>query len=328
MSEQMADHSGDLSCDPIDAWPHVSSPSDGALTETDSAPVSTESPKIVPEHVGSEVPQVAPKTVASTDQGAEAAAPRTAGKVMIMAPSHNNAWEGDAARDHSTASGISSPSDMPSGGRRLSALAAVVALAAVAGAIGGSLVTSGIGHVFAVDDARMASVQSHVLEDAIQRLDSDVAALKANVEHTAKLGVAQANKTNDRIDKVEKAQIEPAAKLARLGETLEKLRVAAASPPAAQPVLAATNAKDVTGSIPSAEPVPIPAPKPEIARLPTLEGWALRDVANGSALIEGRQGLFEVYAGDSIPRLRRVDAIRRQDGRWVVVTSKGLIVAR
>ena len=65
-----------------------------------------------------------------------------------------------------------------------------------------------------------------------------------------------------------------------------------------------------------------------MARLPTVEGWVLRDVANGGALIEGRQGIFEVYAGDAVPGLGRIDAIRRQDGRWVVVTSKGLIVAR
>jgi hypothetical protein len=65
-----------------------------------------------------------------------------------------------------------------------------------------------------------------------------------------------------------------------------------------------------------------------MARLPTVEGWVLRDVVNGGALIEGRRGMFEVYAGDPIPGLGRVDAIRRQDGRWVVVTGKGLIVAR
>ena len=38
------------------------------------------------------------------------------------------------------------------GKRRLSALAAVVALAAVAGALGGALATAGLGH-FAGDDA-------------------------------------------------------------------------------------------------------------------------------------------------------------------------------
>jgi hypothetical protein len=70
------------------------------------------------------------------------------------------------------------------------------------------------------------------------------------------------------------------------------------------------------------------APKPEIGRLPILDGWVLRDVGRGAALIQGRRGLYEVFAGDPVPGLGRVDAIRRQDGRWVVVTSKGLIVAR
>ena len=70
------------------------------------------------------------------------------------------------------------------------------------------------------------------------------------------------------------------------------------------------------------------ASKPDVGRLPTVEGWILRDVANGVALIENRRGTYEVYAGDPIPGLGRVDAIRRQDGHWVVVTSKGLIVAR
>jgi len=54
----------------------------------------------------------------------------------------------------------------------------------------------------------------------------------------------------------------------------------------------------------------------------------LRDVAYGAALIESRRGSYDVYAGDVVPGLGRVDAIRRQDGRWVVVTSRGLIVAR
>ena len=145
--------------------------------------------------------------------------------------------------------------------------------------------------------------------------------------------MGQYNKTSERLDKVEKAQAEPAAKLAKLSEAVDKLR---ATPPAAAPVPAAAApaaAKEVTGSVTppattTAAPVPLPAPKPEVARLPTLEGWVLRDVANGGALIEGRRGIFEVYAGDPVPGLGRIDAIRRQDGRWVVVTSRGLIVAR
>jgi hypothetical protein len=87
-----------------------------------------------------------------------------------------------------------------------------------------------------------------------------------------------------------------------------------------------TASKETTGSI--QPPAATPKPKPEIARLPTIEGWVLRDVDGGGALIEGRQGLFEVFAGDTMPGLGRVEAIRRQDGRWVVVTNKGLIVTR
>jgi hypothetical protein len=69
-------------------------------------------------------------------------------------------------------------------------------------------------------------------------------------------------------------------------------------------------------------------PKQDAAHPPTVEGWVLRDVGHGGALIEGRNGLYEVYAGDPVPGLGRIDAIRKLDGRWVVVTSKGLIVAR
>ena len=52
----------------------------------------------------------------------------------------------------------------------------------------------------------------------------------------------------------------------------------------------------------------------------------VRDVQRGTALIEGRMGLIEVDQGDVVPGLGRVDSIRKQDGRWVVVTSKGTIM--
>jgi hypothetical protein len=170
----------------------------------------------------------------------------------------------------------------------------------------------------------------------VARIDGEILALKASLEHTSKIGMSQFNKTSDRLDKLEKAQAEPAARIAKLSETVDKLR---AAQPAATPVAAATAppaaAKDVTGTVtpPStttaaaATPQILPA-KPDIGRLPTVEGWVLRDVLNGSALIENRRGVYEVYTGDPVPGLGRVDAIRKQDGRWVVVTSKGLIVAR
>ena len=60
----------------------------------------------------------------------------------------------------------------------------------------------------------------------------------------------------------------------------------------------------------------------------TVPGWVLRRVYDGAALIEGRDGIVEVEPGMVTPGLGRVEAIKRQDGRWVVVTSRGLIVGR
>jgi hypothetical protein len=258
----------------------------------------------------------AAKTDAPEGDAPKVDAPRTPGKVMIMSTGDR----ADPASEAERSSGMF-------GKRRLAALAAVVALAAVAGALGGALATAGLGHsVGALGDAATTSGNG-ALEATVARIDADIATLKASLEHAAKADTTQFSKTSDRLDKVEKAQAEPAAKLAKLSEAVEKLRVAPVASVAA--AAAPAPAKEVTGSIsPPATATPAAAPKTEVARLPTLEGWVLRDVANGAALIQGRRGMFEVYAGDPIPGLGRVDAIRRQDGRWVVVTGKGLIVAR
>jgi cell division septation protein DedD len=316
-SNQVSDNLGDV----VGAAPAVSSSSE-ATPGSAKDPASIESPKLAPEQGGADKAKDAPK-IDAPKIDVTADAPASPGKIMVMSRDH--AWSGERVE-------ADKPSEARSGlfgKRRVAALAAVIALAAVAGAIGGALATAGFGHV-ASADTKVASTRA--LEDTISRLDTEVAALRTSLEQASKHSASQISKTSDRLDKVEKAQAEPAAKLAKLSEAVDKLRTASAAP-AAAPAPVAAAPKETTGSIQTANaavaaPVPVPAPKPEIARLPTVEGWVLRDVGNGSALIEGRQGIFEVYAGDPIPGLGRIDAIRKQDGRWVVVTSKGLIVAR
>jgi hypothetical protein len=290
-----------------------------------------EAPSIAPDHeappkpdpVKVEPPRIeVPKFEAKVEPKTE---PKP-GKLIVMAPSERS-WDREEFAPH-----VKAEEPRETGGkRRLSAMAAVVAIAASVGAISGALATAGMMHFVAPAPAQVADTSA--LDASVARIDADVVALKANVEHSTKTGVGQFNRTNDRLDKLEKAQSEPMAKIAKLSETVDKLR---ATPPAAPAQAAAAAPKETTGSIAptqvataAAAPAPAPAaPKTEIGRLPTIEGWVLRDVSNGGALIEGRGGLYEVYAGDPIPGIGRVDAIRRQDGRWVVVTSKGLIVAR
>jgi hypothetical protein len=308
-AEQTSGEPGSLNAEPaLPLSSHVPSEPAAAL-----APEMTEveSPRLVPEQAAAAETRETDAAKADAPEFVASKRDAAPGKIMIMS-SGDRAWE-----SHSTDSKAETEQSQDAfGKRRLSAMAAMVALAVVAGALGGALATAGLSHLVA-DDA--TSSGNRALEASVARIDADMLALKASVEQTSRTGMSQFNKTGDRLDKIEKAQAEPAAKLARLSEAVDKLR--AASPAAALPVAAApVAAKDVTGSIAS--------PKPEVGRLPTVEGWVLRDVANGGALIEGRRGIYEVYAGDPVPGLGRVDAIRRQDGHWVVVTSKGLIVAR
>src|ERR1700733_14360610 len=312
-------------------------PANGSASEPAHGSVDVESPGLVPEHGAvAEAPELdtsraaalkadATDIHASEPDPARAGAPREPGMIMIMSAG-DRAWAND---DDTGPEPESEPEQGMFGKRRIAALAAVVALAALVGGLGGALATAGLTH--SVDDA-VAAGDNHALEASIARIDADIQTLKTSIEHASKLGMSQFNKTSERLDKVEKAQAEPAAKLAKLSEAVDKLRAT----PAPVPVAAAAPApkeKEVTGSITppataAAASASAAAPKVEVGRLPTVEGWILRDVANGGALIEGRQGVYEVYAGDPVPGLGRVDAIRRQDGRWVVVTSKGLIVAR
>ena len=317
MSEQQSEatsgETGSVGAGP--AAPEMSAPK----APVTAAPAEIESPMLAPEQQ-----ETSPEPEAAKAEAAKAEPPRMPGKLLIMSPA-DRAWNGGetAAKPDAAAT-----SETPSGKRRMSAMAAVVALATVAGAAGGALATAGLGHMMHGDSQ---ITNSSALEASVARIDADIQALKVSLEHTSKMGMSQFNKTSDRLDKVEKAQAEPAAKLAKLSEAVEKLRAAPAS--AAVAAVTPVAAKDITASVAppvtvAAAPIPTPAPMPEVARLPTVDGWVIRDIGRGGALIESRRGLFEVYAGDSIPGLGRVDAIRRQDGKWVVVTSKGLIVAR
>lgn len=280
----------------------------------------------------------APKAEASAEASQPGAAkpqrPQLPGKVIVMSRGER-AWTDSDIHVEPGMAGRESVF----GKRRIAAIAAVVALATVAGAIGGAFATATFMH----GGSEVANNGSHsVLEASLSRIDSDIQALKAGLDRTSKLGVNQFNKTSERLDKVERAQAEPAGKLAKLSEAVDKLHALPVPPPAmaaAAAPAASSAAKEATGSLgstPAQQTVAaLAAPKidpkdvkTEVGRLPTLDDWVLRDVAYGGALIGGRRGVYEVYAGDFIPGLGRVDAIRRQDGRWVVVTSRGLIVAR
>jgi hypothetical protein len=207
--------------------------------------------------------------------------------------------------------------------RRLTPLAATIAIAAAVGAMAGSLATAGLGHLFT---AAPQVADAGSLRDGVARLNTDLAALKAAVDTSGRAATAQLTKLGDRFDRFERAQAEPTARLAKLAEAVDRIEhhAAAAAP-------AATSTHDITGSVATTAPSPqLAAAEPvRPAGPPALDGWTVRGVYNGAALIQGRLGgVVEVMPGDNLPGLGRIENIKRQDGRWVVVTSKGVIFAR
>jgi gas vesicle protein len=195
---------------------------------------------------------------------------------------------------------------------RAAVLAVAIALSAAVGSAVGAVaaVAFATPQPLSTDDGR--TVEVNALRGVITQLSSEVASLKASVETSAKTANAQMARIADRVDRAEKAQAEPASRVLKLSEMLERIeRRTASAAPAASP--------ETTGSI---------AVKQD-DRPAVVNGWVLREAFRGGAIVENdRMGIFEVVPGANLPGLGRVETIRRQDGRWVVVTPKGFIVSQ
>jgi hypothetical protein len=57
----------------------------------------------------------------------------------------------------------------------------------------------------------------------------------------------------------------------------------------------------------------------------TIPGWTVVDVRDGTAVLEGPEGIRMAARGDTIPGVGRVESIVRWGGRWVIATASGLI---
>jgi hypothetical protein len=226
----------------------------------------------------------------------------------------------------------------PRGSARFGLLAACIAIAASFGAVAGSLSVAKLGPMFAPpppatvvqapvkDEALAAEVKAlrdtiTQLRTATRTLGENFAALKSSTTTANASQNQQIAKLSESMERVEKAEQRRAAAPTTTTAAVAASRQAAAS--------------DVTGSIaakPQSTLAPGPGATPEAQaaalRPSVVQGWVLRRVYDGAALIEGRDGIIEVEPGDVAPGLGRIEAIKRQDGRWTVVTARGIVVGR
>jgi len=310
MSDSNSDHSANPTPDegagPDAALPHVESPS-MAPDEQSEAPA--------------EPPVESPKREISVPA-------RAAEPTALLAATRGTALVLTLPRPEETTAGpAAEPAGPKAKSKRFAFMPAAASMVAVLlSAAVGAGATAGLLYLNAAQVAAPADPMTFTA--ALGQIDHELATLKLSIEGSAKQSSAQIGKIADRMDRAEKTQADTSAKLARTTESLDRLdhRLAGNG--------SAAGPGEATGSLPPgpvgrtatlADPGRPGAPAPA----PVLEGWVLRDVFNGGAMIQSpRNGILEVIPGDSVPGLGRIEGIRRQDGHWVVLTSRGLIVSR
>jgi lipoprotein-anchoring transpeptidase ErfK/SrfK len=69
-------------------------------------------------------------------------------------------------------------------------------------------------------------------------------------------------------------------------------------------------------------------PPQSAAGVSILADWWIRDSREGYVYVQGHGDVYEAVLGARLPGIGPVEQIKRQDGRWVVVTPRGIIVSR
>lgn len=191
--------------------------------------------------------------------------------------------------------------------KRYAVLAASVTFAAALGAVIGALASSGSAPTPAVPHADVAMIQQNrAMEQSIARLNKEIASLKTNIDQATKTAHTQIAKISEKLDH---------------------------------------QAADITGSIaapqtvavapPAPEPVPLPRPAQRMAAVETppapphvVPGWSIFDYRGGYIFVQNRGEVFRVAIGATLPGLGPVQSVKREDGRWMVITPKGMIVSQ
>ncbi|MGO4523246.1 hypothetical protein AB4097_00110 [Microvirga sp. 2MCAF35] len=184
------------------------------------------------------------------------------------------------------------------------------------------------------DAIRRLETQTAHSQEILARLSTDLNALRETVvafkdiEHTASTSSVSGQATlSDKVERLAISLQEPGKKLSSLEERLDRME---------SQIMTTLAGLATKPAVPAAPPVTeaalreeAPAPKPmksEPVKSEPVDGWVLREVYDGAALVENRsRRLYEVMPGGMLPGVGRIEAIERRGARWVVVTDKGFI---
>jgi hypothetical protein len=175
--------------------------------------------------------------------------------------------------------------------KRHALFAASGAIAAAFGALVGAAITGGFSGPTAVD---VATEENKATQQSVARLAKEITSLKTSLDAASKSANSQIAKISERLGR---------------------------------------EGADATGSVtpsqavpPAARPAPIAADLPS-SRLRIVTDWSIREARDGFIYVQGHGDVYQVVPGAPLPGLGPVEQIKRQDGRWLVVTPKGIIVS-
>jgi hypothetical protein len=188
---------------------------------------------------------------------------------------------------------------------------ASVAVAIAIGATGGTFSAIGFLEYTQLTQLTEAAPMPTLVDEtravwsAVTQLQNDIAVLKFNTESTPRTGSSNSGSNNSGA-----SSTSAPAQMSNLNERFDRIE---------RRIDALATKDTTTGSV-------LAVPPPKVGTHGPLAGWSVRDVYRNAALIQGTKlGMMEVSPGDNVPGLGRIHSIRQQDGRWVVVTSRGII---
>jgi hypothetical protein len=193
---------------------------------------------------------------------------------------------------------------------RMAQAAAVMAL------IGAGWLAAYVGNLGNQETMERLAAETARSQEVLARLTSDLESLKdtmapyKDANHTASTLSTDQAKLTEKVERLAVAVQEPGKKLSALEARFDKFE--------GQITTTLNNL--------SAKPTATPVAMESNRRAEPVDGWVLREVYNGSALVESRnRRLYEVLPGGMIPGVGRVESIERRGARWVVLTDKGFI---
>jgi hypothetical protein len=209
----------------------------------------------------------------------------------------------------------------------------VVPLATLAVAVG--LVVSGCTGVIAylttqqpgqASAATNAEIRS--LRETVAQLRRQLAGVSENLDGLRTAVDLSGKTTNDRfgrfaenLDRIERVNMASTLKIERLALASAAAPATVASQPPVQPtamVASAASSTEVTGSVSS--PAHASAPKK------VVKGWSVRQAYEGVAILQGPNGVVEAVLGQQVPGLGRIEEIKAESGRLLVMTSNGAVL--